>query len=452
MQFPVALPVPTFYHFQRQTSLNTLKFQKDSEDIMTTTLRMHKQFSTAVLRNASKLAALTIRSAPGLVTKYARHLATLVLLYTMYLRRKSVPGMVLYIALWSIPQRVFARLTGTCAAPKELDTFTAAIINGLSWVTEGTTIEHLFEVKRSLAFHSYLDGKKARFMGAKFSKVAKSVEWPVEGVWIAEQWNHIPWVSDTLPHDTYAGDMDDLVVFFFIHGGAYCFSTSEYASSHHFELMKSFNARESKSGRNKRLVVFSLEYPLAPEHKFPAQVHVAADAYKWLVSKVGAKNIIIGGDSAGGHCTISLMNYIAATPELNALPVQPLGNIYFSPWVHAPTSWDTNAKHDIISMLGLRFTDKLVFGHLPNKTNDILEIPAEDFNVATKGTLVIYGGSEILSDGIERFVALLKTRKMDVPGLEVCRFDGMPHCFNLVLFERVFPGAHVKGIEALNAT
>jgi len=54
------------------------------------------------------------------------------------------------------------------------------------------------------------------------------------------------------------------------------------------------------------LIVISIDYRLAPEHKFPAAVDDAIAAAKWIASNarelgVDATRIMVGGDSAGGN-------------------------------------------------------------------------------------------------------------------------------------------------------
>jgi acetyl esterase len=57
--------------------------------------------------------------------------------------------------------------------------------------------------------------------------------------------------------------------------------------------------------RDGRCVVLSVDYRLAPEHKFPTAVHDAFDALSWLHANAGlygidTGRIAVGGDSAGG--------------------------------------------------------------------------------------------------------------------------------------------------------
>ena len=55
-----------------------------------------------------------------------------------------------------------------------------------------------------------------------------------------------------------------------------------------------------------RLIVISVDYRLAPEHKFPAAVDDAITATKWIADNakqlgIDASQLSVGGDSAGGN-------------------------------------------------------------------------------------------------------------------------------------------------------
>jgi epsilon-lactone hydrolase len=77
------------------------------------------------------------------------------------------------------------------------------------------------------------------------------------------------------------------------------------------------------------LPVFVLDYRLAPEHPFPAAAQDTATGYRWLLEYgYHAGDLVIGGDSAGGHLALDLLlqNAIAGIE-------QPAGTFMFSPLI-----------------------------------------------------------------------------------------------------------------------
>ena len=74
--------------------------------------------------------------------------------------------------------------------------------------------------------------------------------------------------------------------------------------------------------------VFSLDYRLAPEHRFPAALDDALAAYRWLLWQgITSGGVALAGDSAGGGLVLAL----ALRARDEGLP-QPACGICFSPW------------------------------------------------------------------------------------------------------------------------
>lgn len=104
---------------------------------------------------------------------------------------------------------------------------------------------------------------------------------------------------------------------FYLHGGGY-FAGS--VRSH-----RQLTARLALAAQTR---LFSLDYRLAPEHKFPAAVEDAVAAYCWLLDRgENPDRIVIGGDSAGGGLTLATLLWLRDA----GLPL-PAGAFLFSPW------------------------------------------------------------------------------------------------------------------------
>ncbi len=86
------------------------------------------------------------------------------------------------------------------------------------------------------------------------------------------------------------------VTVLYFHGGGYSFYPQAYA---HFIALITLAAKSR---------TFALDYRLTPEHRFPAQLEDAHNAYRWLLEK-GADpgRLVFAGDSAGGNLTLALL-------------------------------------------------------------------------------------------------------------------------------------------------
>ncbi|KAH7402449.1 Alpha/Beta hydrolase protein [Pyrenochaeta sp. MPI-SDFR-AT-0127] len=115
------------------------------------------------------------------------------------------------------------------------------------------------------------------------------------------------------------------VTLFWIHGGAYVIG---HALS---ELPTKLRIAEVMASHGIELDIFSLSYSLAPEATFPIQEREAVAAYQYLINveKIRPKNIVLLGESAGGHLALSFLLAL----QQNALP-KPGGALFMYPWVN----------------------------------------------------------------------------------------------------------------------
>jgi len=103
----------------------------------------------------------------------------------------------------------------------------------------------------------------------------------------------------------------------------------------------------TEAGRGARMRTLAIGYRLAPEHPYPAAHEDAMAAWRFLRRQgIAARNIVVGGDSAGGNLTIGLINRLRAAGE--AVP----GCAWLiSPWTDLTMSGDTLDTKDAVDPL-----------------------------------------------------------------------------------------------------
>ncbi|MET8867977.1 alpha/beta hydrolase [Nonomuraea sp. NPDC004580] len=115
---------------------------------------------------------------------------------------------------------------------------------------------------------------------------------------------------------TPAGADGDTVVLF-LHGGGYVVGSP-----------RTHAALAGELARRARTRIVSLDYRLAPEHRFPAAVDDGLAAYRELLERgTSPSAIALAGDSAGGGLSVATL--LAAREA--GLPM-PAGAVLFSPW------------------------------------------------------------------------------------------------------------------------
>ncbi|KAG0702256.1 alpha/beta-hydrolase [Suillus ampliporus] len=171
---------------------------------------------------------------------------------------------------------------------------------------------------------------------------------------------------------------------------------------------------------------FSLDYriasaaPFEAANAFPAQLIDALSGLHYLTQTLGftAENIIVAGDSAGGHLSIALCRYLIRE-SFPSLPV-PRGTILLAPscdWActhdYSPTaSMKTNASADFCGIFfASGYTAKALRGTLPEDevssnawlSPSSLKINASGLFSNFPPTCIIAGGADQSVDGMRTF-------------------------------------------------
>lgn len=171
--------------------------------------------------------------------------------------------------------------------------------------------------------------------------------------------------------------------------------------------------------------VLAVDYRLAPENPFPNGLDDAVAAYRWLLDKQGipAKNIVIGGDSAGGGLTMATLVRLK-----EAKAPMPRATFLLSPWTDLAITGEsvrTKAKQDpFITPDGLPFiAGQYLQGTDPRNP---LASPLYADLSGLPPLLIQVGECECLLDDSRRLAEKAKTAGVDVT-IDV--WDEMIHVF-----------------------
>jgi acetyl esterase/lipase len=182
-----------------------------------------------------------------------------------------------------------------------------------------------------------------------------------------------------------AGNPDEDKVFLYLHGGGYFFGGPR--------LYRPLNWRLSAATRR---VVLALDYRLVPQHTPADALEDAVAAYEFLLDRgYTPENIVVGGDSAGGHLTMALLLAL----KQRELPL-PKAAVCLSPWVDllcAADSHRTNERTDcLIPAKNLAWLGRAYCDGKPE--DDPLHAPARGDLTGLPPTLFVASSTEILRD------------------------------------------------------
>lgn len=214
----------------------------------------------------------------------------------------------------------------------------------------------------------------------------------------------------------------DLVVLY-LHGGGFVFGSPNAYAALAGQLAQRLRAR-----------VILPRYRLAPEHPFPAAFDDARTAWDALLqSGISPDQIVIGGDSAGGALTLSLLGQLAAEQAqmpAAAFCLSPLTDMAFT-----GASFRRNAKAEAV--LPAERAHAMAEMYLNSAdANDPQVSPLYGRFSGASPVWITVGDTEILHDDARRMGQVLKRDGVDVTYVEQ---QDLPHVWPL--FHNILPEA-----------
>lgn len=167
--------------------------------------------------------------------------------------------------------------------------------------------------------------------------------------------------------------------------------------------------------------VVSIEYGLAPEHRYPVALDQAVAAYRHLLEQFDASAIALGGDSAGG--CLALATALRLRDEGLAMPAALCLLSAETDLTGSGESVKLNIKKDyVIPADSIRMVGELYAGDVALTDPYVSPVFGEYHGFPP--TLLQVGGEEVFLDDSLRVAAKLK--KQGVP-VVVDIWQGMPH-------------------------
>ncbi|CAH2807291.1 MAG: 6-hexanolactone hydrolase [uncultured Paraburkholderia sp.] len=201
----------------------------------------------------------------------------------------------------------------------------------------------------------------------------------------------------------------------YCHGGGYYFCSPRTHRLIVFGLATRANAP-----------VFSLDYRLAPEHRFPAALDDATAAYRQLIADgTPPRSIVIAGDSAGGGLALAALVVLRDAGD----PL-PAGALLFSPWTDLAATGASIVENDgadpMFSGPAIARAARVYLGDMP-ATHPYASPVYADLR-GLPPLFMMAGSTEVLLDDSRRVAANVRAVGVDCE-LEV--WNRMPHVWPL---------------------
>lgn len=190
--------------------------------------------------------------------------------------------------------------------------------------------------------------------------------------------------------------------------------------------------------------VFSLDYRLAPENRFPAALDDVLGAYEWLLEQnISPGKIALAGDSAGGGLVVSTLLRLCAAN----LPF-PACAVCFSPWTDLAGTGDSakvNAEKDAMFCPDNVHDFARTYLGEASPLDQFASPVLGEFDASFPPILFQVGSNEILLDDSRRIHDKIQKAK-GISELEI--YEDLPHCWQM--FDSMMPEARIalhKAVE-----
>lgn len=200
----------------------------------------------------------------------------------------------------------------------------------------------------------------------------------------------------------------------YVHGGGYTTAP-----------MRTYRAFMGTIATETRTVVHAPDYPLAPEHPFPAAFDATLAAYRALAQSSPGP-IVLAGDSAGGGLAVAI-----AVALRDAGEPAPAGLVLFCPWLdltHSGQSFASGAPREPILHAGRSARNAELYAGSRDLRDPRIS-PLFEPDVAGLPPIYLLGAADdLLASDADRFA----DRVRDAGGeIDYRRYEGLWHDFQL---------------------
>lgn len=144
----------------------------------------------------------------------------------------------------------------------------------------------------------------------------------------------------------------------FFHGGGYVapLSPGHLHWCWHAYVRGQHEEGTNGSSKEHKVAVAILQYSLAPEAKYPTQLRQAIAALDHILGQgIAPRDLIVGGDSAGGNLAVQLLHHLSHPkpgPQRLKGDALPLAGIFLvSPWLSGHTDTVSFRESGLVDML-----------------------------------------------------------------------------------------------------